>query len=147
MVVSGTERQQRYLAQAFSSHASWPSLRRSSALHVLDRIGSTAPERYDVVFPVAWTGTGRQPGRRAGVLTLKLVRDRTRSVLACCCAGRHGQRDDRDEPSETGWNSRPMVNDPHPGYDKSIQTSRRKGHQPRRSTPMLAEIGSLATAE
>jgi hypothetical protein len=42
-------------------------------LHVGDCIGAATSEGDDVIFPIAGTGTGRQPGRRAWVLALELA--------------------------------------------------------------------------
>jgi hypothetical protein len=51
-------------------------------LQVRNRVGSATGERLYVIFPVAWTGAGCEPRRRARMLTLKFPRYLTGSVLS-----------------------------------------------------------------
>jgi tetratricopeptide (TPR) repeat protein len=70
----GRARNQR--AQAFRSHASWPSHRRSSAIGVRDRVGALRGGWHDAVFPIARRGPLRSIGDEAGVTPARLGADK-----------------------------------------------------------------------
>jgi hypothetical protein len=53
----------------------------SLPLHVRNRVGSTTGERQDMILPVAWTGTCREPRGRARMLPLEFPRHFSGSVL------------------------------------------------------------------
>ena len=59
-----------------------PRLRDGLPLDILNRVGSAAGKRYDVVFPIAGTGAARPTGRGAGMQPLKLPRYLARPMLA-----------------------------------------------------------------
>ena len=63
-------------------------------------VGATAGQRLYVIFPVAGTGTGREPGRRAGMLSLEFPRQLARSVFPR--RERAGSDCDRDDALDQG---------------------------------------------
>jgi hypothetical protein len=63
-------------------------------------VGATAGQRLYVIFPVAGTGTGREPGRRAGMLSLEFPRQLAQSVFPR--RERAGSDCDRDDARDQG---------------------------------------------